>query len=280
MTSHDTPAGAPFAGAQGSEPPSFDTTVAHPARVYNFWLGGKDNYQIDRDAGAAAIKANPGILPGVRANRAFLGRAVRHLVTDAGIRQFLDIGTGLPTAENTHEVAQSIAPETRVVYVDNDPIVLAHARALLTTTPQGATTYIQADVRDVDAILDGAARLLDLSEPVAIMLLMILQYVPDSDHPDQIVARLMDAMPPGSYLVLSDTTSDIDTARNAGAFSSLNSRMGSTQITPRTRADFTRYFDGLDLIEPGLVTVPEWRHIPEQDHINACYACMGRKPTR
>jgi S-adenosyl methyltransferase len=262
----------------GPEPTSFDTSVAHPARVYDYWLGGKDNYQADRDAGLAAAQANPNILPGVQANRAFLGRAVRYLVAEVGIRQFLDIGTGLPTAENTHEVAQAIAPQSRVVYVDNDPIVLAHARALLSTTAEGATTYIQADARDTAAILQGAAELLDLTQPVAVMMLMILQYIPDSDMPQQIVSQIMAAMPPGSYLTVSDTASDIDTSRVTRATANLNARMGPTRLTPRPRAQIARYFDGLDLVEPGLVTLPQWRATPDPNHLIPCYAAMGRKP--
>ncbi len=188
----DDPAGPDLA--------SFDTGVAHPARVYNYWLGGKDNYAADREAAEHAVAANPNILPGVRANRAFLRRAVEYLAGEAGIRQFLDIGTGLPTAENTHEVAQAIAPDSRIVYVDNDPIVLAHARALLTSTPEGATAYVDADARDTDTIVAEAAKVLDFSQPIAVMFLMILQYIPDDEQPQQIVAQLMDAMPPGSYL--------------------------------------------------------------------------------
>jgi S-adenosyl methyltransferase len=166
-----------------AERPSFDISVAHPARVYDYWLGGKDNFQADREAAAQMIEALPNILPGVRANRAFLRRAVQYLAGEAGIRQFLDIGTGLPTAENTHEVAQSIAAESRIVYVDNDPIVLAHARALLTSNPEGATAYIDADARDTGTILREAAKTLDFSQPVAVMALLILQYIPDSDGP-------------------------------------------------------------------------------------------------
>src|SRR5580692_6194028 len=166
----------------GPDLASFDTGVAHPARVYNYWLGGKDNYEADRQAAEQAVAANPNILPGVRANRAFLRRAVEYLAGEAGIRQFLDIGTGLPTAENTHEVAQAIAPDTRIVYVDNDPIVLAHARALLTSTPDGVTAYLDADLRDPEMILAQAAETLDLTQPVAIMLVAVLHHIPDSDE--------------------------------------------------------------------------------------------------
>jgi hypothetical protein len=260
------------------EPTSFDTTVAHPARVYDYWLGGKDNYQADREAAEQVIAANPNVLPGVRANRAFLRRAVQYLAAEAGIRQFLDIGTGLPTAENTHEVAQAIAPESRIVYVDNDPIVLAHARALLTSTPEGVTAYVDADARDTAKILHEAAEILDFSQPVAVMALMVLQYVPDSDAPHQIVSRLMDAMPPGSYLAVSDTTRDIDTDRVANATSRLNTRMGPTRMTLRSREEIAGFFDGLDLVDPGLVPLPQWRGVASPVDVIPCYAGIGRKP--
>jgi hypothetical protein len=214
----------------------------------------------------------------VRANRAFLRRAVQYLTGEAGIRQFLDIGTGLPTAENTHEVAQSIAPESRIVYVDNDPIVLAHARALLTSTPEGATAYVQADAQDTGTILAEAAKILDFSQPVAVMFLMILQYIPDGDQPQQIVATLMDAVPPGSYLAQSDTAGDIDTDRVATATSRLNSRMGPAQLHRRTREQMAAYYTGLDMVEPGLVPLPEWRALASPAHLIPCYAGIGRKP--
>jgi len=260
------------------DPAAFDTSVAHPARIYNYWLGGKDNYAADREAAEQAVAANPNILPGVRANRAFLRRAVSFLAGEAGIRQFLDIGTGLPTAENTHQVAQSIAPESRIVYVDNDPIVLSHARALLTSASQGATAYVQADAQDTGTILAEAAKILDFSQPVAVMLLMILQYIPDQDQPRQIVATLMDAVPPGSYLAHSDTTGDIDADRVATATARLNARMGPTQLHRRTREQMASYYSGLDMVEPGLVPLPEWRALAKPAHMIPCYAGIGRKP--
>jgi len=256
---------------------SFDISVAHPARVYDYWHGGKDNFRADREAAAQMIEALPNILPGVRANRAFLRRAVQYLAGEAGIRQFLDIGTGLPTAENTHEVAQSIAAESRIVYVDNDPIVLAHARALLTSNPEGATAYIDADARDTATILREAAKTLDFSQPVAVMALLILQYIPDPDGPHQVISRLMDAVPSGSYLVISDTTTDIDTERVSAGTAKLNARLGPAQSTPRPRAAIARYFDGLDLIDPGLVLMPQWRTLPNPLVIPA-YAGIGPKP--
>src|SRR5215468_6720626 len=186
-------------GAPGLGPvPGLDTGHAHSARIYNYWLGGKDNYAADREAAEQAIAANPGIVRDVRANRAFLARAVHYLAAECGVRQFLDIGTGLPTASNTHEVAQAIAPDARIVYVDNDPIVLAHARALLTSTPQGATAYLDADLRDPATILHAAAQTLDFGKPIALLLLIILHLIPDIDEPYGIVTALLQALAPGS----------------------------------------------------------------------------------
>jgi O-methyltransferase involved in polyketide biosynthesis len=259
------------------EPGSFDSTVAHPARVYDYWLGGKDNYAADRAAGEQVIEANPGVPDGVRANRAFLRRAVRYLAGEAGIRQFLDLGSGLPTNENTHEVAQQIAPDARIVYVDSDPIVLAHGRALLNSSPQGATAYVQADARDTGTILREAAQTLDFSAPVAIMALLVLHYVPDTDHPHQLVARLLDAVPPGSYLAISEATTAIDGERAAAGAARLNARLGSARSTLRSRAEIARYFDGLELVEPGLVPMPQWRN-PGDPLVAAVLAGVGRKP--
>jgi hypothetical protein len=263
---------------RAGEPPAFDTTVAHPARVYDFWLGGKDNFQADRDAAELAVAAYPNILPGVRANRAFLRRAVQYLAGEQGIRQFLDIGTGLPTNDNTHQIAQEIAPESRIVYVDNDPIVLSHARALLTSTSEGATRYIDADARDTGTILREAARMLDFSQPIAVMALLILQYIPDADNPRQVVSTIMNAMPSGSYLTVTDTTRDIHADQGAAVTQRLNARMGSTQLTMRTREEIAGYFDGLDLVDPGLVSLPHWRPVVEPAGLLNAYAGMGRKP--
>jgi hypothetical protein len=280
VSDQDTAAGIPHGDIPSlpSTPPSFDTSVAHPARVYDYWLGGKENYQADRDAAEQVVAIMPSILPGVRANRAFLRRAVEYLAGEAGIRQFLDVGTGLPTAQNTHEVAQSIAPESRIVYVDNDPIVLAHARALLTSTPEGATAYLEADARDTDTILEGAAGILDFSRPIAVMVLCVLQYVPDSGAPHQIISRLMDAVPTGSYLALSDGTGDIDSQRGAEATAAYNARLGTNRITPRTRTEIAAYFDGLDLIDPGLVPLHQWRASVSSSQPVPAYAGVGRKP--
>jgi O-methyltransferase involved in polyketide biosynthesis len=253
------------------------TDIAHPARVYDYWLGGKDNFPADREAAEGVIAANPNVLPGVRANRAFLQRAVSYLAAEAGIRQVLDLGAGLPTARNTHEVAQEIAPDASVVYVDNDPMVLTHARALLRSAPEGATAYVQADIRDTDKVLAGAAEALDFSKPVAVMALMVLQYVPDSDEPWEIVGRMLGQLPAGSHLTVSDTVLDIDTARVTEGTARLNARMGSAQLTLRTRAGFSRFFDGLDMVEPGIVALPDWRG-PGSEYPIPCYAGIGRKP--
>ena len=251
---------------QGSPGPGLaarlDTRRAHSARVYDYWLGGKDNYAADREAAEQAIAANPGIVSDVRANRAFLARVVRYLAAERGIRQFLDIGTGLPTASNTHEVAQAAAPDARVVYVDNDPVVLAHARALLSSTPEGATAYLDSDLRDSAAILTEAARTLDFARPVALMLLIILHMIPDSDDPYGIVAALVRALPAGSYLVLAHPASDIRATQMAEMTRRVNRRMGGPGATMRDRAAITRFFDGLDLLNPGVVQPQQWRPEP------------------
>ncbi len=242
-----------------AQAPGFDTQRAHSARVYNYWLGGKDNFAADREAAEQAIAANPGIVTDVRANRAFLARAVRFLAAECGVRQFLDIGTGLPTANNTHEVAQAAAPDARIVYVDNDPIVLAHARALLTSTPQGATAYLDADLHDPAAILQTAAETLDFGQPVALMLLIILHLIPDSDDPYGIVNTLVQALPSGSYLVLAHPASDIRPAQMAEMTKRVNERMSGPKATMRDRTAISRFFDGLDVLEPGLVQPQQWR---------------------
>jgi hypothetical protein len=253
------PAGRDDAGGlpQVMPSPLFDTSVPHIARVYNYWLGGKDHFAADRELAERFIAADPEVIAGVRANRAFLGRAVHFLAAEAGIRQFLDIGTGIPTASNTHEVAQRAAPDSHVVYVDNDPIVLTHARALLTSDPAGATDYIDADLRNTGTILAQAARMLDFGRPVAVMLVGILQCIPDEDDPPGIVAALMDAVPPGSYLAVSHPAADVYAQARAGA-ALLNEGL-SSPIIFRTRAAVARFFDGLELVEPGLVSISQWR---------------------
>jgi hypothetical protein len=250
------------ASVSAGDRPALDTSVAHSARVHDYWLGGKDNFAADRAAGDAVMEAYPGIVMSVRANRAFLARVVRFLAAEAGIRQFLDIGTGVPAANNTHEVAQSVAPGSRVVYVDYDPVVLTHARALLTSSPEGATDYVDADLRDPERILEQAARTLDLSSPVAVMLIAIMHLIGDGDDPHGIISRLMDAVPAGSYLALSQVASDIEAEQMAEAAQRYN-RLAHESQHHRGRAEVARFFEGLELIEPGLVPVQEWRPGPE-----------------
>jgi len=258
---------------------AFDTSVAHQARIYDYLLGGKDNYAADRAATEALRAVNPEIDSTVRANRAFLGRAVRYLAADAGIRQFLDIGTGIPTAGNTHEVAQAAAPESRVVYVDYDPVVLAHARALLVSGTEGATDYIDADLRDTGSILAGAAKLLDFSRPVAVTLISILHAIPDADDPHALVARLMDAVPPGSYLALSHAGSDLVSPQVQHGIEDVAGRMIRQQYASRSREQVERFFQGTDLVEPGLVRVEDWRPNPAAGDTarSSLWCAVGRK---
>jgi O-methyltransferase involved in polyketide biosynthesis len=234
----------------------FDPSVAHPARIYDYWLGGKDNYDADRLAGDQVLRSLPVLVAGARANRAFLGRAVRFLADEAGVEQFLDIGSGLPTAANTHEVAQAITPAARVAYVDNDVIVTQHARALLTRSP--GTAFIRADLREPELIIEQAASLLDLSRPVALMLLLVLHLIPDSDAPDKLVSRLMSAVAPGSALVISHPASDIMPEQVAAGRRDFN-RLSSVPMTSRSRAQVARFFEGMTLVEPGLVQPQQWR---------------------
>jgi len=257
---------------------SLDTSQAHIARVYDYWLGGKDHFAADRAAGDAVIQAYPAVITTVRANRALLARMVRYLAGEGGIGQFLDIGTGIPSANNTHEVAQSVNPNARVVYVDNDPIVLVHARALLTSGPAGVTSYLDADLRDPGPILDQAADTLDFSRPVAVMLMGVMHLISDSDDPAGIVASLMRAVPPGSYLALSHPAADIDADAMADAQQRQN-QMQAEQVTFRRRDEVARFFNGLEMVEPGLVRAPEWRpdtlaEVPTQA---ALWGGLGRK---
>jgi hypothetical protein len=235
-----------------------DTSVPHIARVYDYWLGGKDNFAADRAAAQQVIETMPDILVSVRAQRAFLGRAVYYLAIEAGIRQFLDVGTGLPSANNTHEVAQRAAPESRVAYVDNDPIVLLHARALLASSPEGATAYIDGDLRDTDKILAEAAGLLDFSQPVAIMLLGVLHCIPDEDDPAALVTRLLAAVPSGSYLAIAHPASDINTEQMSVSMGRYN-QQARAPVTARSHAQVSSFFAGTDLIEPGVVQLHRWR---------------------
>jgi SAM-dependent methyltransferase len=257
----------------------YDTSVAHIARVYDYWLGGKDNFAADREAAEQAIQINPDIVHIARANRAFLARAVSYLAGEAGIRQFLDIGTGIPTASNTHEVAQAIAPESRVVYVDHDPIVLSHARALLTSSPQGATAYVDADLRDPAQILREARQTLDFTRPVAIMLVAILHLIGESDDPQHVVRQLVAAVPPGSYLVISHPASDLDAGAMVRMASRLN-QLTAQKGTPRTGPEVASFLDTLQLVDPGLVRVPEWHPASPQEAATPCamWAAIARKP--
>jgi S-adenosyl methyltransferase len=261
----------------GTAVKDIDTTVAHPARVYDYWLGGKDNFAVDRKAAEEVLRARPAIRLNVRSNRAFLARSVHYLASEAGIGQFLDIGTGIPSANNTHEVAQSVNPEARVVYVDNDPIVLSHARALLTST-SGPTAYIDADLRDTRAILTEAARTLDFGRPVAIMLIAVLHLIPDEDDPWRIVAELTRAVPSGSYLVISHPASDVEAESAREAAKAYNERVAAP-MQRRSRDEVRRFFDGLDILDPGVVQTHVWRPA-DGDPVapSSGYAAVGRKP--
>jgi len=274
-------AGESVAGGGRSEralPSELDTTVAHPARVYDYWLGGKDNFAADREAAERVLAVIPDLRWRVRANRAFLARTVRFLAVDVGVRQFLDIGTGIPTANNTHAVAQATTPTSRIVYVDNDPIVLTHARALLTSTPEGCTDYLHADLRDPESIIEGASRTLDFGQPITVMLLGVLHLVQDSEDPWGIVTSLMAAVPSGSYLVISHPALDIHPGQ-AEAQKLYNERV-ATQQTLRSRADVARFLEGMELVDPGLVQVHQWRPDPGvvvPAGIASAYGAVGRK---
>jgi S-adenosyl methyltransferase len=277
MTSNEA-AGADD-GASKVGPLPFDVSKAHQARSYDYFLGGKDNFAADRAAVDEQIKIVPNLGFTMQANRAFLGRAVRYLASEAGIRQFLDIGTGIPTAGNVHEVAQAIAPESRVVYVDYDPIVLAHARALLDSSEAGATEYIDADLRDTGTILSRAANLLDFTEPVAVTLISILHALLDADDPHAIVGQIMDAVPSGSYLAISHFGQELLPAEALAQLMDSIRRTSLQQYTSRTREQVTRFFDGTDLVEPGLVPVEEWRQDPGagREGKSLYWCAVGRK---
>jgi SAM-dependent methyltransferase len=259
-------------------PVDLNTGVPHIARIYDYWLGGKDNFRVDREAAEEALAVMPSLAGRARANRAFLGRAVHHLAAAAGIRQFLDIGTGLPAAHNTHEVAQRVAPGSRIVYVDNDPIVLVHAQALLKGTREGAIAYIDADARDTEKILENAAATLDFTRPVAVMLVAILHCIPDEDDPRRIVITLRDAVPSGSHLVLSHPTKDTEPEGMTAVAARLN-RVMPNKVTYRTYAEVARYFDGWELLEPGLVPTALWRPRGARTiEPKAMWAGVARKP--
>ncbi|MGI5515875.1 SAM-dependent methyltransferase [Streptomyces sp. CA-106131] len=255
-----------------------DTSRPHSARVYDWWLGGKDNYPVDEELGRKILAADPTVRRGARANRRFMHRATRTLA-QAGVRQFLDIGTGIPTEPNLHQVAQQVVAEARVVYADNDPIVLRHAQALLHGTEEGSTDYVHADVRDPDVILAHAAESLDFGKPVALSLIALTHYLDDEVH--GLLARYTEALAPGSHLVLSQVTSDLNresVERAAGLF-----QQSGTPFFPRPLAEFSRFFDGLELLGPGVIPVSGWRPEPEDvaaqaEGIVPVYAGVARKP--
>ncbi|MET9458144.1 SAM-dependent methyltransferase [Streptomyces canus] len=261
----------------GSDAPGIDTSRPHPARVYDWWLGGKDNYPVDEALARKILEVDPTVVRGARANRRFMHRAVR-TAAEAGVRQFLDIGTGIPTEPNLHQVAQEIAPESKVVYADNDPIVLRHAQALLHSTPEGATTYVHADVRDPDAILRPAAETLDFSEPVALSLVALTHYLDDDAY--GLLKRYVAELAPGSFVILSQVTPDLSpeaVQRAAEQF-----RRSGTPFFPRSLAEFSRFFDGLELLDPGVIPVSGWRPGPEDvaaqaEGIVPVYAGVARK---
>jgi hypothetical protein len=267
----------PFAGT------GIDTTVPHSARIWNYWLGGKDNYAVDREAGDAWVAVHPQITVNAREARAFLQRVVRYLAGEVGLRQFLDIGTGLPTANNTHEVAQRIAPDARVVYVDNDPLVLAHARALLIGTPEGTTKYLHADLRDVDALIEGAREILDFTEPIAVLILGVLGHIADLDEGRALVKQVLSHVPSGSYLAICDGTPTEEKRKAAEEYV----KTGGVPYQNREPDVIAGFFEGLEWIEPGFVSVPLWRPDPPTDGVPTIgsspmpvdeYGGVARKP--
>jgi S-adenosyl methyltransferase len=264
----------------GWAPASINTNVAHPARMYDYYLGGKDNYQVDRDAAEEVLAVLPEAREMARANRAFLGRAVRYLA-HLGIKQFLDIGTGIPGPDNTNDVAHSVEPEARVVYVDNDPIVLIHASALLARHDPKHTTVVQADLRDPDSILQHpqVLEVLDFTEPVAVLLVAVLHFIRPGEDPHRLVARLREALPPGSYLVVTHGTGDFEPDRANTAVQGY--RQATAPFVLRSHGEVARFFDGLAMVEPGLVQIPWWRpdgELPEESEMIWIYGGIGRKP--
>ncbi|HEX9355311.1 MAG TPA: SAM-dependent methyltransferase, partial [Streptosporangiaceae bacterium] len=250
--------GREAAPGAGTPPVRIDTSVAHIARVQDYWLGGRDNFVADRHAGDEAAAAFPGLVASVRSARSFLARTVRYLTVQEGVRQFLDIGSGIPTAGSTHEVAQAAAPDALVVYMDNDPVVFAHARGLLASGPHGSTAYLGTDLRDTGTVLTEAARLLDLTQSAALVLMSVLQFIRDEEDPWKIVATLLDALAPGSFLVVAHPANDIEARVMARMAARLNELMAE-QVTLRSQAEVERFFRGLRLVPPGIVRVPEWR---------------------
>jgi hypothetical protein len=254
--------------------PTLDTSVPQTARIWNYLLGGKDNFAVDREVGDQILAGQPALAENARLSRAFLVRAVRYLAAEAGVRQFLDIGTGLPTANNTHEVAQAAAPESRIVYVDNDPLVLVHARALLTSSPEGATAYVDADLYDTGLVLREAARTLDFTQPVAVLFMGVLGHVEDDSVAQGIVRRVMDAVPSGSYLAVCDST---DITPEVVEAARIWNESAALPYHLRSEARLAQFFAGLELVEPGLVSVTRWRPETEMHEIDQ-YGAVGRKP--
>ncbi|MGI5160943.1 SAM-dependent methyltransferase [Microbispora sp. CA-102843] len=254
-----------------------NTSVPHSARVWDYWLGGKDNFAPDRAVGDEIVKVMPDLPVNARAEREFIGRVVRHLAGEAGIDQFLDVGTGIPTADNTHEVAQRVNPRARIVYVDNDPIVLVHAHALLRSTPEGVTDYLDADLRDPAPILRQAARTLDFSRPIALMLMGVLEFVPDADQAHTAVSTLLEALPPGSYLAIAHSVRSPSMDEAAAKWNASS----ASPLTLRTPKELEEFFDGLEFLPPGLVSLPKWRPEPATTFRNRevyQYGGVGRKP--
>ena len=259
--------------------PGFDTGVANSARMWNYWIGGKDNFRADREAGDRVLEAMPALPVVARMLRRFLVTTVDELAA-AGVRQFLDIGTGLPTADNTHDVAQRAAPESRIVYVDHDPVVISHARALLTSSPAGKTDYIQADLRDWQAILAGAQQTLDFGRPVAVLLIAVLHFILDAEDPHRMISRMMADLAPGSYLVIAHAASDIQAGTAAAMAQSYNATSSLT-ITPRDRATVSRFFDGMEMTGPGLMPLDQWWGSGPDTTAGSglsCYCGIARKP--
>lgn len=266
----------------GPDTARIDTSRAHPARVYDWFLGGKDNYPVDEELGRRILDVDGTARHIARTNRWFMQRVTRWLAGPAGVRQYLDIGTGIPTEPNLHQLAQGVAPECRVVYTDNDPIVLKHAEALLHSTPEGVTDYVQADVREPELILRRARESLDFDRPVALSVVALTHFLDDEDHPHALVARLVDALPSGSHLVLSQLTADFapeSVARGVAVY-----RAGGVTLVPRGRAEIARFFSGLDLVEPGLVQVTDWHpelavgETTDDGAVISLYGAVGRKP--
>ncbi len=266
-------------GSGIGELPGFDTSVANAARMWNYWIGGKDNFRADREAGDQVLEAMPALPLVARMLRRFLVTTVDEL-TAAGVRQFLDIGTGLPTADNTHDVAQRAAPESRIVYVDHDPVVMSHARALLTSSAEGTTDYIQADLRDWATISEGAQRTLDFSRPVAVLLIAVLHFILDAEDPHRIISEMVADLAPGSYLVIAHAASDIGAATAAAMARSYNATSSLT-ITPRDRATVARFFDGMEMTGRGLMPLDQWwglRPATTGDSGLSCYCGIATKP--